>query len=80
MAQRIGQAIGALLAEQHTRIEEADITGWLPPHVRWPQADDRIREGLLLVVDDSGFIRAMEEVVELYQAMPVRTDDRALIG
>jgi hypothetical protein len=79
LAQRIGQAIGAILAEQHTRIGEADVAGWLPLPVRWPQAGDRIREGLLLVVDDGGFIRAMEEVIALYEAVPVRADDRVLI-
>jgi hypothetical protein len=79
LAQHIGQAIGALLAEQHTRIGEADVAGWLPLRVRWPQAGDRIREGLPLVVDDGGFIRAMEEVIDLYEAVPVCADDRVLI-
>jgi hypothetical protein len=79
LAQRIGRAIGAIVAEQHTRISEADVAGWLPLRVRWPQAGDRIREGLPLVVDDSGFIRAMEEVIERYEAVPVRADDRVLI-
>jgi hypothetical protein len=79
LAQRIGRAIGAILAEQHTRIGEADVAGWLPLPVRWPQAGDRIREGLPFVVDDGGFIRAMEEVIELYEAVPVGVDDRVLI-
>lgn len=79
LAQRVGRSIGTILAEQHTTIRKADVAGWLPLHVRWPQAGDRIREGLPLVLDDGGFIRAMEEVIELYEAVPVCADDRVLI-
>jgi Phosphotransferase enzyme family len=79
LAQGIGRAIGAILAEQHTRISEADVVGWLPRHVAWPETSDRIRKRLPMVVDDDGFIRAMEEVIELYEAVPVRADDRVLI-
>ncbi len=79
LAERIGRAIGGFLAEQHTRIGEADVAGWLPQRTRWPEASDWIRERLPLVLDDDGFIRAMEEVIERYEAVPIRADDRVLI-
>ncbi len=79
LAQKIGRAIGAILVEQHTRIGEADVAGWLPQRTGWPLASDWIRERLPLVLDDDGFIHAMEEVIERYDAVPIRADDRVLI-
>jgi Phosphotransferase enzyme family len=79
LTQKIGRAIGVILAEQHTRIGEADVAGWLPQRTGWPQASDWIRECLPLVLDDDGFIRSMEEVIERYEAAPACADDRVLI-
>jgi hypothetical protein len=79
LAQKIGRAIGAILAEQHTRIGEADVAGWLPQRTGWPLASDWIRERLPLVLDDDGFIHAMEDVIGLYDAVPIRADDRVLV-
>jgi hypothetical protein len=79
LARKIGRAIGAILAEQHIRIGEADVAGWLPLRTGWPLASDRVRERLPLVVDDDGFIHAMGEVLERYEAVPIRADDRVLI-
>jgi Phosphotransferase enzyme family len=79
LTQKIGRAIGAILAEQHTRIVEADVAGWLPQRTGWPLASDWVRERLPLVLDDDGFIHAMEEVIERYEAVPIRADDRVLI-
>jgi aminoglycoside phosphotransferase (APT) family kinase protein len=79
LAQKIGRAIGAILAEQHTRIGEADVAGWLPQRTGWPLASGWVREHLPLVLDDDGFIHAMEEVIERCDAVPIRADDRVLI-
>jgi hypothetical protein len=79
LTQKIGRAIGAILADQHTRIGEADVAGWLPQRTGWPLASDWIREHLPLVVDDDGFIHAMEEVIGRYEAVSIRADDRVLI-
>src|SRR5258708_14727915 len=78
LARKIGRAIGAILVEQHTRIGEEDVAGWMPQSTRWPLSSDWIRERLPLVLDD-GFIHAMEEVIERYDAVPIRADDRVLI-
>jgi hypothetical protein len=79
LAQKIGRAIGAILVEQHTRIGEADVAGWLPQRTGWPLASDWIRERVPLVLDDDGFIHAMEEVIERYEAVSIHADDRVLI-
>jgi hypothetical protein len=79
LTQKIGRAIGAILVEQHTRIGEADVAGWLPQRASWPLAGDWIRERLPLVVDDDGFLRAMADVIERYEAVAIRADDRVLI-
>jgi hypothetical protein len=79
LTQKIGRAIGAILVEQHTRIGEADVAGWLPQRASWPLAGDWIRERLPLVVDDDGFLRAMADVIERYEAVAIRAGDRVLI-
>jgi len=78
-AERIGRAIGAILVEQHIRIGEADVAGWLPQRAGWPLPSDWIRERLPLVVDDDGFLRAMADVIERYGAVAIRAADRVLI-
>ena len=47
LARQIGRAIGAILMQQHTRIVEADVAGWLPQHVPWPENGACLRERLL---------------------------------
>jgi hypothetical protein len=79
LAQRIGRSIGAMLAEQHTRIDEADVAGWLPQHVAWPEAGLWIRERLPCVVDDKALLRALGDVVDRYEAVRVEAGDHALI-
>lgn len=37
LARRIGRSIGAILVEQHTNITEADVAGWLPRRMAWPE-------------------------------------------
>jgi hypothetical protein len=79
LAQKIGRAIGVILAEQHTRIGEADVADWLPLRTGWPLASDWVREHLPLVLDDDGFIHAMEDVIGHCDAVPIRADDRVLV-
>jgi hypothetical protein len=79
LAQRIGHSIGAILAEQHANIVEADVAGWLPRRVAWPEPSDWICERLRQVVDDRALIRVMEQVIERYEAAPVGGKDRALV-
>ena len=79
LAQKIGVSIGAILAEQHVRIGEADVAEWLPHRATWPETNYWIRERLPRVLDDDGFISAMLDVVERYEAEPVDGYNRVLI-
>jgi hypothetical protein len=79
LAQRIGRSIGAILAEQHTNIVEADADEWLPQRAAWPEAGALIRERLPRVADDKGLVSALEEVIDRYEAVRVDPTDHALI-
>jgi hypothetical protein len=79
LAQKIGRAIGQILVEQHTRIVEADATGWLRERVPWPETSTWIGERLPRVIADRGLIRALADVIEEYEGMAVDAADRALV-
>jgi hypothetical protein len=79
LAQKIGRAIGQILVEQHTRIVETDVVGWLPRRVPWPETGAWVRECLPSVIDDRGLIRALADVIEEYEGVPVGAVDRALV-
>jgi hypothetical protein len=79
LAQRIGRSIGAILAEQHAKIAEVDVAGWLPQCIAWPEPSHWIHERLPQVVNNHALIGVMEEVIERYEAVPVGVTDRALV-
>jgi aminoglycoside phosphotransferase (APT) family kinase protein len=79
LARRIGRSIGAILAEQHATIAEADVAGWLPRRVAWPEPGDWIRDRVPDVVEDRGLVRAMAEVIERYEAVAVPADQCVLV-
>jgi aminoglycoside phosphotransferase (APT) family kinase protein len=79
LAQRIAQSLGAILAEQHTAIGEAEVTGWLPWRVAWPERRDWIRERLPCVVDDDDLRVIMGRTIERYEAVAVDAGDRVLV-
>jgi aminoglycoside phosphotransferase (APT) family kinase protein len=79
LALRIGRSVGAMLAEQHSRIGEAEVARWLPQRTVWPETGDWIRERLPQVVNDSALICAMEELIECYEAVEVCANDRVLV-
>jgi hypothetical protein len=79
LARQIGRSIGLILTEQHTRIAKADVTEWLPRRVPWPETGAWVRERLPRVVDDRGLIRALDEVIDRYEAVPVAAADRVLV-
>jgi hypothetical protein len=60
LTRKIGRSIGSMLAEQHVKIDEADVAAWLPQRVAWPEPRRWINERLAHVVDDQGLIRTME--------------------
>jgi hypothetical protein len=79
LARSIGHSIGAILTEQHTKIGRADVAGWLPQQVAWPEPSVWIRERLPTVVDDAALMRTIERVIERYDAVPVDAEDLVLI-
>jgi len=79
LARQIGRSIGRILTEQHTRIAKADVIEWLPRRVPWPETGAWVRERLPRVVDDRGLIRALDEIIDRYEAVSVAAADRALV-
>jgi hypothetical protein len=78
-AVRAGAAIGAILAEQHSRIGAAEVASWLPHRPAWPESREWIRERLRSVVDDSELIARAEAVLDLHDDVAVDEADRALV-
>jgi hypothetical protein len=79
VARRIGEAIGALLVEQHMLIARADVAGWLPERVSWPQSGAWVRARLPRVVDDAGLVSRLEQVFRVYEDVRVDAGDRVLV-
>ncbi len=79
LARKVGRSIGTLLAEQHANIDEADVAGWLPRRVAWPERSQWIHARLPHVVDDRDLVRMMETAIERYEAVPVGAKDHALV-
>jgi hypothetical protein len=79
LARQIGRSLGAILVEQHTRIAEADVAGWLPRRVSWPEPGASIRERLPRVVNDHSLVRRLGEVIDVYEGTRVETGDCALV-
>ena len=79
LSRRIGRSLGAILAEQHTAISEAEVAGWLPPRVAWPEKSDWIRERLPAVVDDIDLMVMIKDTIERYEAVAVDASDRVLV-
>jgi aminoglycoside phosphotransferase (APT) family kinase protein len=74
----LGRAIGAILAEQHTRLGAADLA-WLPDRPSWPEPRAWIAERLPRVIDDPVLITAADAVIARYEATPVEPGDRVLV-
>jgi hypothetical protein len=79
LAVRFGSAIGAILAEQHTRIGAADVEPWLPNRPSWPEPPAWIRARLPSVVDDRNLVSRAEAVIDAYESVVVEEADRALV-
>lgn len=78
-ARQLGTQIGAILAEQHTRIGAADVAGWLPDRPSWPESRGWIAERLTRVVRDEALIAAADAVVARHDAVAVDERDRVLV-
>jgi hypothetical protein len=79
LARRIGHAIGSILAEQHTRLSQDDIVGWLPTRPAWPEPGDWIRQRLPRMIDDRGLLADIDGALDAYDRIEVAADDRGLV-
>jgi aminoglycoside phosphotransferase (APT) family kinase protein len=79
LARRMGEEIGHILVEQHTRIMASDVTGWVPHRVPWPEAGDWIRERLPRVVSDPGLLAEIAAAIEDYEALRIDEADHVLV-
>ena len=80
-ARRVGAALGAMIAEWHTRIRLADIEAELPSVPEWPRSHAWIRERLPHVIDDSALEAAADRVIARYEdSEPAGSEgDRVLV-
>ena len=79
LARQLGHAIGTILIEQHTRVRQSDVAGWLPERLNWPEPTDWIMEQLHAVVDDSALTAAVGRALDRYDAQPIEAADRVLV-
>ena len=79
LARRLGRALGNVLVEQHTRITRADVAGWLPQRVSWPEPSSWIRERIPDVTDDRALIAAIDRTLKVYERIDVDPADRVLV-
>lgn len=78
-AARLGRSIGAAMAELHTRVDAADVAGWLPDEPDWPEPRAWIAERLPRVVADGELHARADEVMARYESVEVADGDRALV-
>jgi aminoglycoside phosphotransferase (APT) family kinase protein len=79
LARRIGRSIGAILVEQHTLITAADVTGWLPDRLRWPEPSDSVMQRIADIVSDRALVAAIGDMLEAYDRVSVAPTDRVLV-
>jgi hypothetical protein len=70
--------LAAALAEQHTRIHENDVSGWLPIELNWPLPRATIEAQLPLVVQDGALLVRIDRVLNAYEGSR-SWSDRALV-
>jgi Phosphotransferase enzyme family len=79
LARSIGQAIGSILVEQHTRITHEDVVGWLPIRPQWPEPGDWLRQRLPRVINDQSLLSAIDGALDTYERVAVGLHDRILV-
>jgi hypothetical protein len=79
LARHIGRAIGAILVEQHTRITKADVAGWLPERVAWPEPAGLIKARLPEIIEDKALVAAIGRALDAYEALSIDPADRVLV-
>jgi tetrahydromethanopterin S-methyltransferase subunit G len=79
LAAAIGRDLGALLAEQHTRVTARDAADWLPPAQEWAQPLETARERLPRVVADGALLREILATLDRFERVAVDEADRVLV-
>lgn len=75
----VARTLALALAEQHTRIGEADTAGWLPLVPPWPPPLAELEARLRLVVDDFNLSRRIARLLAAGHDLGTRQEDRALV-
>jgi aminoglycoside phosphotransferase (APT) family kinase protein len=80
-AERVGAAIGNILADLHSNIGAEDVAGWLPSEPSWPEPRGWIEERLPRVVPDRTLQARASAVMQTYERQTQNTAqrDRALV-
>lgn len=80
-ARRVGAALGAILADLHTRVGAADVSGWLPRRASWPEPRAWILDRLPQVVDDRELRAEADAVIGEYEELQgrIHPHDRVLV-
>lgn len=80
-AAQVGAALGAVLAELHTRVRAEDVAAWLPRVPAWPEPRAWIAERLPAVVDDPALHVRADAIIARYEETLAETadDERVLV-
>jgi aminoglycoside phosphotransferase (APT) family kinase protein len=78
-AARIGREIGAVLAEQHTRIAAADVAAWLPRAPGWPERRAWIVPRVERVTGDAALTKRVDALIARHESLDVPDEDRVLV-
>jgi aminoglycoside phosphotransferase (APT) family kinase protein len=76
-AYAIGEDLGRMLAEQHTRIPAAQLVGWLPTEPNWPRPNDL--PYLAEVIDDPALLARTDRALQWRQELRRVLQDPVLV-
>jgi len=75
---RTARFLGDALAEQHSRITQADVADWLSRDVAWPMSREKVEANLPLVIEDATLLGRVRRAAVAYWSQSVDERDRAL--
>ena len=75
----VARTLARALAEQHTRMTEADVAGWLPTAPAWPPSRAVTEARLPLVVDDADLRRRIARLLDASRDVDGPQESRALV-
>jgi len=76
-ARRLGDALGRILADQHTSVPASELAGWLPSAPDWPRAQDI--PNLPAVVSDAALLRRIDRALARHVEIRRDLSDPVLI-